>query len=213
MLQNYQSLRELLNPKFTEAQQHYQYRQWLELQSRCELEAAQPLDDNLKVATLVNGLCGNLQQHLLLSVKPTSTWQSVREVDVPNPTTGHIAYLAHGSEENVNYIKGRRKEKGGKEKARKEVTTKKESKGKGKQGDYNKGKGKGYNKGGKGNYQGSWSSWNYQGGAKSTTQCHICKKFGHVAANHWYKDSTYTTAAIGSGTTGQTLHYNLASYY
>ena len=34
---------------------------------------------------------------------------------VPNPTTGHIAYLAHGSpEEQVNYLKGRRKGKGGK---------------------------------------------------------------------------------------------------
>ena len=80
MLQNYQLLRELLNPKFTESQQHYQYKQWLELLSRYELEAAQPLDDNLKIATLVNGLRGNLQQHLLLSVKPTSTWQNVREI-------------------------------------------------------------------------------------------------------------------------------------
>ena len=70
MLQNYQLLRELLNPKFTEAQQHYQYRQWLELLSRYELEAAQPLDDNLKIATLINGLRGNLQQHLLFLVKP-----------------------------------------------------------------------------------------------------------------------------------------------
>ena len=103
MLQNYQLLRDVLNPKFTESQQHFQYRQWLESLSRYELEARQPLDDNLKIATLVNGLRGNLQQHLLLSVKPTSTWQNVREIVenyysstfVPNPTTGHIAYLAH----------------------------------------------------------------------------------------------------------------------
>ena len=47
MSQNYQLLRELLNPKFTESQQHYQYRQWLETLSRYELEARQPLDDNL----------------------------------------------------------------------------------------------------------------------------------------------------------------------
>ena len=168
MLQNYQLLRELLNPKFTESQQHYQYRQWLELLSRYELEAPQPLDDNLKIATLVNGLGGNLQQHLLLSVKPTSTWQNVREIVenyysstfVPNPTIGRVAYLAHGLEKNVNYIKGRRKEKGkkGKGKRRRRLqrkTSKGKSKGKGKQGDYNKGKGKGYNKGAKGNYQGS----------------------------------------------------------
>ena len=70
MLQNYQLLHELLNPKFKESQQHY--RQWLEILSPYELEAAQALDDNLKIATLVNGLHGNLQPHLLLSVKPTS---------------------------------------------------------------------------------------------------------------------------------------------
>ena len=168
MLQNYQLLRDILNPKFTESQQHFQYRQWLESLSRYELESRQPLDDNLKIATLVNGLRGNLQQHLLLSVKPTSTWQNVREIVensysstfVPNPTTGHIAYLAHGSpEEQVNYVKGRSKGKGGK--------------------------------------------------TGATTQCHVCKKFGHVAANCWYKDSTYTTAAVGSGTTGQTQRYSM----
>ena len=48
-----------------------------------------------------------------------------------------------------------------------------------------------------------------KGGKSTTTQCHICKKFGHIAANCWYKDTTYTTAAIGSGTTGQTQHYSL----
>ena len=152
MLQNYQLLRELLNPKFTEAQQHFQYRQWLESLSRYELEARQALDDNLKIATLVDGLRGNLQQHLLLSVKPTSTWQNVREIVenyysstfVPNPTTGRVAYPAHGKpEEQVNYIKGRRKGKGGKgkkggdhykgkgrakEKESKETTTKEKEK-------------------------------------------------------------------------------------
>ena len=145
MLQNYQLLRDILNPKFTESQQHFQYRQWLESLSRYELESRNPLDDNLKIATLVNGLRGNLQQHLLLSVKPTSTWQNVREIVenyysstfVPNPTTGHIAYLAHGSpEEQLNYVKGRRKGKG------------KGKGGKGKKGgDYHKGKGKNKGKG------------------------------------------------------------------
>ena len=230
MLQNYQLLRDILNPKSTGSQQHFQYRQWLESLSRYELEARQPLDDNLKIATLVNGLRGNLQQHLLLSVKPTSAWQNVREIVencysstfVPNPTTGRIAYLAHGSpEEQVNYVKGRRKGKGkgkgGKgKKGGDHYKGKGKNKGKGKSGD-NKGKGKGYNKGGKGYYQG-WNSWSQGGynnkgqeknkgkGGKTgaTTQCHVCKKFGHVAANCWYKDSTYTTAVVGSGTTGQT---------
>ena len=175
---------------------------------------------------MVNGLRGNLQQHLLLLVKPTSTWQNVREIVenycsstfVPNPTTGHIAYLAHGSpEEQVNYVRGRRKGKGKGD----HYKGKGKGKSKGKSGD-NKGKGKGYNKGAKGYYQG-WNSWsqggyNNKGQGKSkgkvgktgaTTQCHVCKKFGHVAANCWYKDSTYTTAAVGSGTTGQTQHYSM----
>ena len=89
----------------------------------------------------------NLQQPLLLSVKPTSTWQKFREIVenyysstfVPNPTTGHIAYLAHGSEENVNYVKGGRKGKRGKGKKEGDnYKGKGKSKGKGKQGDYNK---------------------------------------------------------------------------
>ena len=45
MLQNYQLLRDILNPKFTESQQHFQYRQRLESLSRYELESRQPLDD------------------------------------------------------------------------------------------------------------------------------------------------------------------------
>ena len=57
-----------------------------------------------------------------------------------------------------------------------------------------KGQGRGKGKGGKTN---------------ATTQCHIYKKFGHVAANCWYKDSTYTTAVVGSGTTGQTQHFSM----
>ena len=123
------------------------------------------------------------------------------------------------------------KEKEKEAKVRKEVNYKGKgkSKGKGKQGD-NKAKGKGYNKGGKGYYQG-WNSWSQGGynnnnnnnnnkgqgrgkgkGGKTnaaTVQCHICKKAGHVAANCWYKDSTYTTAAVGSGTTGQTQHFSM----
>ena len=60
MLQNYQLLRDILNPKFTESQQHFQYRQWLEALSRYELEAQQQLDDNLKIAPLLLPLllCG-----------------------------------------------------------------------------------------------------------------------------------------------------------
>ena len=45
--------------------------------------------------------------------------------------------------------------------------------------------------------------------ANATTQCHICEKFGHVAANCYCKDSTYPTAAVGSSTTGQTQHFSM----
>ena len=74
MLQNYQLLRDVLNPKFTESQQHFQYRHWLESLSRYELEARQPLDDNLKIATLVNGLRGR---------QSTTTSVAVGQTDLP----------------------------------------------------------------------------------------------------------------------------------
>ena len=75
LLQNYQLLRELLNPKLTDSQHHLHNRQWLELLSCYKRESPRPLDDNVKIATLVNGLRGNLQQYcchsslLLLGVK------------------------------------------------------------------------------------------------------------------------------------------------
>ena len=171
-LQNYQLLRELLNPKFTEAQQHYQYRQWLELLSRYELEAAQPLDDNLKIATLLNGLRGSLQQHLQLSVKPTSTRQNVREIvrELPQfqvcPQSYYWTHCLPSSwfwrQRELHQRKEKRKGRGKGGKGKKggdNYKGKGKSKGKGKQGDYHKGKGKGYNKGGKGNYY-QGSSWN-----------------------------------------------------
>ena len=45
--------------------QYYQFCSWSELLSKYELEQ-QPLNNNLKVATMVNGLRRNLQQHLQL---------------------------------------------------------------------------------------------------------------------------------------------------
>ena len=39
LLQNYQLLRELLNPKVTDSQQHYQYRKRRELLRRYEMES------------------------------------------------------------------------------------------------------------------------------------------------------------------------------
>ena len=55
------------------------YRQWFELLNCYEMES-RPLDNNLKITTLVNGRRGKLQQHLLLSFKPTTTWSQAREI-------------------------------------------------------------------------------------------------------------------------------------
>ena len=144
MLQNYQLLRDVLNPKFTESQQHFQYRQWLESLSRYELEAQQPLDDNLKIA----------------KAKGSQETTKEKEKDTTKEEKDTTEDGIHGIKEDTT----------------------------------NKGQGKSKGKGGK---------------TGATTQCHICKKFGHVAANCWYKDSTYTTAAVGSGTTGQRQHYSM----
>ena len=54
---------ETTQPQVPESQQHYQYRQWFELLSRYEMESPRPLDENLKIATLMNGLSGSPQQH------------------------------------------------------------------------------------------------------------------------------------------------------
>ena len=69
----------------------------------------------------MNGLRGNLQQHLVLSLKPTSTWSQVREIVenyncstfVPNPTTDHVSLIGQQEEEGAKYVKGRKKGKGG----------------------------------------------------------------------------------------------------
>ena len=237
MLQNYQLLRELLNPKFTEAQQHFQYRQWLESLSRYELEARQPLDDNLQNSDI--GQWTTRQSTTTsVTVGQTDLYMAECERDSRELLQFHLcsqsyywSYCLPSSwftrRATSELLKGRRKGKGKGGKGKKGGDHNKgkgKSKGRGKQGD-NKGKGKGYNKGGKGYYQG-WNSWS-QGGynnnsnkgqgrgkgkggkTNTTTQCHICKKFGHVAANSWYKDSTYTTAAVGSGTTGQTQHFSM----
>ena len=182
----------------------------------------------------MNGLRGNLQQHLLLSVRPTSTWQNVREIVenyysstfVPNPTTGHIAYLAHGSpEEQLNYVKGRRKGKGkGKgEKARKETTTKEKERARAKENqETTKEKEKDTTK-----EEEDTTKDGIHGVKEDTTtkdkerikekeerqellrNATSARRFGHMAAHCWYKDSTYTTASVGSGTTGQTQHFSM----
>ena len=46
--------------------------------------------------------------------------------------------------------------------------------------------------------------------ANNSVQFHVCKKFGHMALNCWLtKPTTYTIAAIGSGTPSQPQHFDL----
>ena len=64
----------IMNPKWTEAQQGQQFNQWLIDISRYELETATPIEESIKIATAINNLRGAVRQHLLLSVRPTTTW-------------------------------------------------------------------------------------------------------------------------------------------
>ena len=108
-----------MNPKWTEAQQGQQFNQWLIDISRYELETATPIEESIKIATVINNLRGAVHQHLLLSVRPTTTtWREVHNiaqnflVSTWLPQEGHISTI-----EDVNYIKkgkgkGKRKGKG-----------------------------------------------------------------------------------------------------
>ena len=116
--QQLQLLQRIMNPKWTEAQQGQQFNQWLIDISRYELETATPIEESIKIATAINNLRGAVRQHLLLSVRPTTTWREVHNiaqnflVSTWLPQEGHISTI-----EDVNYIKkgkgkGKRKGKG-----------------------------------------------------------------------------------------------------
>ena len=116
--QQLQLLQRIMNPKWTEQQQAQQFSQWLVDISRYELETATPIEESIKIATAINNLRGPVRQHLLLSVRPTTTWREVHNiaqnffVSTWLPSEGHISTI-----EDVNYIKkgkgkGKRKGKG-----------------------------------------------------------------------------------------------------
>ena len=116
--QQLQLLQRIMNPKWTEPQQAQQFSQWLVDISRYELETATPIEESIKIATAINNLRGPVRQHLLLSVRPTTTWREVHNiaqnffVSTWLPSEGHISTI-----EDVNYIKkgkgkGKRKGKG-----------------------------------------------------------------------------------------------------
>ena len=144
---------------------------------------------------------------------------------VPNPTTGHIALVGQQEEEGVEARRKRKRVRKGKGGDNYKSKGKGKNKGKGGYNNKLKGKGAGYSKGGKEyHHSSSWnsSSWNYnkgkgrgKGKGKPTTtsnsvQCHTGQKFGHVAANCWRKNTTtYTIAAIGSGTPSQPQGFDL----
>ena len=116
--QQLQLLQRIMNPKWTEPQQAQQFSQWLVDISRYELETATPIEESIMIATAINNLRGPVRQHLLLSVRPTTTWREVHNiaqnffVSTWLPSEGHISTI-----EDVNYIKkgegkGKRKGKG-----------------------------------------------------------------------------------------------------
>ena len=197
-LQNYQIWRELLHPKFTSY--------FVATTRRWNNHHYLALDDNLKIATLVNGLRGSLQRHLLFSLRPTFYLES-RERD-----SRELLQFDLLSRSYLRYVGRRsrlRQRKKGTRTEAKETTT-----AKGKGAEDNKG-GKGYNyspsswSASSSNYYNSNYSYNKgKGGGKgkgkptttnNSVQCHICKKFA----------TTYTTAVIGSDTPSQSQRLDL----
>ena len=116
--QQLQLLQRIVNPKWTEAQQGQQFNQWLIDISRYELETATPIEESIKIATAINNLRGAVRQHLLLSVRPTTTWREVHNIAQNFLVSTWLLQEGHISTiEDVNYIKkgkgkGKRKGKG-----------------------------------------------------------------------------------------------------
>ena len=77
---------------------------------------AADIAENLKVATLINALRGQIKQHLLLNIRPSHTWQQVRDI-VENyfsnayfpSSSGHGM---HNVSDDINASKGKKKGKG-----------------------------------------------------------------------------------------------------
>ena len=97
-VQQLQLLQRIMNPEWTEAHQGQQFNQWLIDISCYELETATPIEESIKIATAINNLRGAVRQHLLLSVRPTTTWREVQHCpELPRfnmgPTRGtHLYY-------------------------------------------------------------------------------------------------------------------------
>ena len=111
--QQLQRLQRIMTPKWTEAQQGHQFNQWIIDISRYELETATPIEENIKIATAITSSQGAVPQHLLLFVRPTTTWREAHSI-IQNfvvstwvPQDAHISTI-----EEVNYTKkGKRKGK------------------------------------------------------------------------------------------------------
>ena len=192
-------------------------RQWLESLSRYELEARQPLDDNLKIATLVSGLRGNLQQHLLLSVETdfylAKCERDSRELLQFNfrsqsyyrPHCLPSSWLTRRAGELPQTKAKRKRKRRQRQERRQPLQRKRKEQRKREARRVQQRKRKGDNKGGKGHYQGL-NSWN-QGGSRyynksskrkrkrRKDECYYAvpnlQKAGDmyiVAANCWYKD-------------------------
>ena len=149
-------------------------------------ESGSPLDENLKIATVMRCCPGQLRQHVQLNVKPGTRYAQARESMVAYELSTAAWSSAKILERNqiapmeVDRIKGDREGKG-------------KDKGKGKKGSPkgkgDKGKSKGKGKGssdqkGKGKESGKSQD---KGKGKSKGPCFACGKTGHRAAECWQR--------------------------
>ena len=79
--QQLQLLQRIMESKIGQKpQQGQQFNQWLTDIRHYELETAMPIEESIKIATAINNLRGAVRQHLLLSVRPTTTWREVHNI-------------------------------------------------------------------------------------------------------------------------------------
>eukprot|EP00971_Amphidinium_carterae_P074559 1473660-Amphidinium_carterae.1 len=130
---------------------------WLEDINRYESENGQgsnswSITDHVKIATIINHLRGPIAQHMMLKVNNTNT---IQKHLVGYSGNGTIGRVNNEDEEHNEYYM---------------IAFNKWMKGKGKKGDWNKGTGKGKDKGGKKGY--NHNNYNCKG-AKRTKDTHL----------------------------------------
>ena len=175
-----------------------------------EKSSSDSVQDDLKVSVVLGNTEGPLRQHLLLNVKETTKYSTLRQflVSYEQTTRWTTTDLInsgkdHGGQADMDISRIKGEEKGGKGKGKGKMSWKgrfgggKGKKGRGKGKGYGnhfyKGKGRGTYKGGK-KGRGKGRGRSYKGGFKSKSRgfgsgapnvglCHYCHKPGHYEAN------------------------------